>query len=195
MGRLPCIFVLFFDPLKKLCILDEYSNQTGIHMKFNKHYFRANLILAAFMLAACAPQAAPTPGVDAIGTLSAELASVMLTQTAISYSPTPAPPTPTPIPLETETPTPLPEPVETSMPVVNGSVGGKEPCYKGGPGPNRPVTSYITDTKRVELLGIGSEEGWYVIQDPYFYSPCWIRAENLKLESDFDLSAYPVISP
>ncbi|HRQ24618.1 MAG TPA: hypothetical protein PLF42_14425 [Anaerolineales bacterium] len=164
-------------------------------MKFKKHFFITNMLLASLMLAACAPQAEPAESVDAVGTLSAELAAIMLTQTAIAYTPTALPPTETPEPAATELPTLPPEPVETSMPIVYGSMGGKEPCYKGGPGPNREVTSYITDTKIVELLGIGSVEGWYVIRDPYFYSPCWIRAENLKLESDFDLSDYPVISP
>lgn len=157
-----------------------------------------NLLLAAAIIAACAPQQTaetePTP--DAVGTLAAELAFAMMTQTAAAYTPTPLPlPTETPTPEATETPTPEPIPVETSIPIVIGSMDGKEPCYKGGPGPDREVTSYITDTKEVILIGVGSVEGWYVIENPYFYSACWIRAENLKLDDTFDLSAYPIIEP
>lgn len=164
----------------------------GDAMKFKYRCFTIHILIASLFLAACGAQTEAVPTVDAIGTLSAELASVMLTQTAIAYSPTP-PPTATSTPV-TESPTPelaLIEPVTTSMPKVIGPA----PCYIGGPGPNRPITSNISDFKDVELIGIGSVEGWYVIENPYFWSPCWIRAENLKIESDVDLSAFPVISP
>ena len=158
---------------------------------FKRIFYAALLVV---LTAACAPQAEATPTMDVAGTLAVELASVMLTQTVAAYSPTPPPPTETPLPVNTETPTPepiTPTPAATSMPVVNGD----SPCYIGGPGPNRPITSNITDTKKVEMIGIGSVDGWYVIEDPYFWSPCWISAEDLILEADFDLSAYPVIQP
>lgn len=163
-------------------------------MKFNYHRFTIHILIASLFLAACGAKTEAVPTVDAIGTLSAELASVMLTQTAMAYSPTPQPPTSTSTPDETETPTPEPaslEPAATSMPKVIGPA----PCYIGGPGPNRAITSNISDFKDIELIGVGSVEGWYVIEDPYFWSPCWIRAENLKIESDVDLSTFPVISP
>jgi hypothetical protein len=165
-------------------------------MKFSVHSMVICSLLAVLILTACAPQQTEAvPTTDAIGTLAAELAFNMMTQTAVAQPTATLPPTETPEPIATELPTLPPEPVETTMPVVYGSISGKEPCYKGGPGPNREVTSYITDTKKVEMIGIGSVPGWYVIEDPYFYSPCWINAENLILESDFDLSAYPVIEP
>jgi hypothetical protein len=154
-----------------------------------------NSILLAALISACAPQqtdTAPTP--DSIGTVAAELAFSMMTQTAAAQPTATPEPTETLAPVETETPTPEPlplEPVATTMPKVIGPA----PCYIGGPGPDRPFTSNISDFKDVEMIGIGSVDGWYVIEDPYFYSPCWISAENLKLEADFDLSAYPVIEP
>lgn len=165
----------------------------GDAMKFKYRCFTIHTLIASLFLAACGAQTEAVPTVDAIGTLSAELASVMLTQTAMAYSPTPQPPTSTSIPDETETPTPEPasiEPAATSMPEVIGF----SPCYTG-PGEHYALTSNISDTKKVEFMGVGSVPGWYVIENPYFWSPCWIRAENLKIESDVDLSAFPVISP
>lgn len=162
-------------------------------MKASHYRILMNTLIASLLLAACIPQAEPTPTMDAIGTLSAELASIMLTQTAIAYSPTPPPPTSSPIPVETETPTPEPvsaEPVATSLPKVKGPA----PCYTG-PGPSYPLTSNISDFKDVELIGIGSVPGWYVIENSYFWSPCWIAEEYLTIYDDIDLSAYPVISP
>lgn len=150
---------------------------------WNRHIIA--IALAAALLSACAPQAEATPTVDVIGTVAAEMAIVMLTQTAAAYSPTP-PPTETPIPLPSETPTPA----ATSIPIVIGF----SPCYEG-PGSSYRLTSNISDTKGVELLGIGSVPGWYVIRNPYFYSPCWIAAEHLRLDPNFDPSTLPVISP
>jgi len=73
-------------------------------------------------------------------------------------------------------------------------VVGPAPCYTG-PGPGYELTSNISDFKDVEMIGVGSVPGWYVIKNPYFYSACWIATENLKLEVDFNLSAYPTITP
>lgn len=162
-------------------------------MKVQFQRFTIHFLVLSLLLAGCGAPAEAVPTVDAIGTLSAELASVMLTQTAMAYSPTPPPPTSTPMPVETEPPTPETASIEasaTSMPQVIGF----SPCYTG-PGETYSLTSNISDTKYVELIGVGSVEGWYVIENPYFWSPCWIRAEHLKIESDVDLSAFPVISP
>ncbi|MBI5952407.1 MAG: hypothetical protein HY865_12185 [Chloroflexi bacterium] len=149
------------------------------------------IVLTVTLLGACAPTPVPTPTVDVIGTMSMELASAMMTQTAAAYSPTPLPsPTFTAMPPVTETPTLPTEPVATPMPKVMGQA----PCYTG-PGSSYPLTSNITSTKRVELIGVGSVPGWYVIKNPYFYSPCWIAAENLVFEPGFDVSVYPTITP
>jgi hypothetical protein len=113
----------------------------------------------------------------------------MLTQTAAAYSPTPQPSL-TPISLPTETPTLEPEALATKRPEVIGD----SPCYTG-PGPTYTLTSYISDTKKVELIGIGSVPGWYIVKNPYFNTPCWIQAGNLRIYSDNDLSGFPTITP
>ncbi len=143
-------------------------------------------ILAA--LAACVPQATPPPTVDTIGTIAVQLASQMQTQTAAAYSPTSPPATDTPIPTATETV--VPTPASTAIP----QVVGRSPCYTG-PGSTYPLTSNISDTKLVEIVGVGSVDGWYVITNPYFGSTCWISSDYLKLDPNSDFSNLPVVSP
>jgi hypothetical protein len=117
-----------------------------------------------------------------------ELASMMMTQTVAAYTPTPLPsPTPTATPSFTETPT---VPAQTAIPKVSGY----SPCYEG-PGISYRLTSNISDTKSVEIVGVGSVPGWYVIINPYFHSKCWISATNLVLDPNFDPSAFPTITP
>ncbi len=135
------------------------------------------------LLSACAPAAPPTPAVDVVGTRAAELASMMLTQTVAAYSPTP-PPTFTPEPTATIEPTPA----EIEVPRIKN---GPAPCYVK-PSTSAVLTSNISNTKIVELLAIGATPGWYKIRNPYFYSPCWVTEEYLKLDENMDLSTFPI---
>ena len=54
-------------------------------------------LLFTLIVISCTPEIAPPP-VDDAGTIAVQLASVMLTQTAVAYSPTP-PPTSTSLPV------------------------------------------------------------------------------------------------
>ena len=149
-----------------------------------------SFIIMVSASSACTPQTPAVPTVDVIGTISSQLASQMLTQTAAAYSPTPLPATDTPVPTATEAVTATPEFTATRRPEVMGF----SPCY-AGPGAKYALISNISDTKKVELIGIGSVPGWYVIKNPYFNSPCWISADYLKIFSDIDLSKFPTITP
>jgi hypothetical protein len=139
-------------------------------------------------LAACAPQAPATPTVDAVGTMAAQVAVVMLTQTAAAFIPTPPPATDTPLPTDTATPEPTLE--RTNIITVVNYTG----CY-WGPGPQYTLQSYINVPKDVELLGIGNVDGWYVISGPYYYTPCWVAAADVEIGQNVDLSAFPVMTP
>lgn len=149
----------------------------------------APLFLFILMLAACAPQTPAAPQVDVAATVAMQLAVSMLTQTASAYTPTPVPAAPTLTPTETPTPEPTKDPTIKIVTVVK-----REGCYTG-PGETYTLTSYINVPKKVELLGIGSVDGWYVIKNPYFRSPCWIRAEYVELDPNMDLSVFPIIAP
>lgn len=148
--------------------------------------------LAGLLMNACLPRSNtnPTPTVDVIGTTAAQLASVMLTQTAAAYTPTPLPATDTPIPLFTDTPALEPTPAVTSIPFISQSA----PCY-AGPGSGYPLVSNLSELEEVFVMGIGSVPGWYIIENPYYGSQCWVSAQVLTLGPNFDLSSLPIINP
>ena len=138
----------------------------------------------------CSPKAVTPPPVDVVGTRAAQLVSSIFTQTAAAYSPTPPPVTPSP------TPTIVPvTPTETVyVATKRPEVVGFAACWTG-PGSSYTLISNISDTKKVELLGVGSVPGWYIVRNPYFNVPCWISADELHIFSDIDLSVYPAMTP
>jgi hypothetical protein len=146
-------------------------------------------LVISVMIGACAPAATPTP-VDIAGT-AVQLAMEMQTQTAGAYSPTPLPPTVTLTPSFTETPTPAPTSSEPPKRPLTTEFTG---CWTG-PGEQYTLISNIDPKKRVEVIGIGSEPGWYVIRNPYFHNPCWIEIAHLKVDPNMDFSVFPVMTP
>jgi len=152
------------------------------------------LVLMAFaailIMSACAPEATPPP-VDTVQTLAHEMASIMLTQTAGAATPTPLPATVTLTPGFTDTPTP--EPTKSGpikRPVIKAFTG----CYYG-PGPEYPLDSNIAQGKKVEIVGVGSVSGWYVIVNPYFHKQCWVEAAQIEIDPAMDLTTLPVMTP
>lgn len=149
------------------------------------------ILVSAILSTSCAPQqsnAAPT--FDVIGTTAAQLASMMLTQTAAAYTPTPLPATDTPIPLFTDTPTLEPTPAVTSIPKISGNTA----CY-AGPGSQYGLISNLSDTEEVYVMGIGSVPGWYVIENPIYGSLCWVSASYVTFDPSFDVSTLPTMYP
>jgi len=147
--------------------------------------------LAAMLLETACQSGAPTPSTDIMATAVAQAASVLLTQTAAAASPTPPPPTITltPSPTETETATPT-DSGPPRLPQVVNFAG----CYFG-PGPSYTLESNISKGKGVQLLGVGSVPGWYIIRNPYFHRPCWIAEADLKIFPGTDPSTLPVMTP
>jgi hypothetical protein len=143
---------------------------------------------AAVLLTSCASQATPLPA-DVMATAVAQAAYDLMTQTAAAASPTP-PPTATFTPVPTDTPTLTP----TIGPVRRPQIIRFTGCWFG-PGPTYVLESNISANKRVDLLGVGSEPGWYIIRNPYFHKPCWVKAEDLQIDPGTDLSQYPVMTP
>lgn len=163
-------------------------------MKFDIYRNTLTAILIATVLVACAPQAPATPTVDIVGTTAAQLASVMLTQTAGAVTPTPLPPTETPTPAFTDTPEPTIEPSQINPPRVIAKTG----CWTG-PGDTYTLISNIElnqqGRKNVIILGMGSVPGWVVIRNPYFNNPCWVPLEAMEIDPHTNLSAFPVMTP
>jgi len=152
------------------------------------------VLLVGVVVSACAPQAT-TPTLDVVGTVAAQLAADMLTQTAAAPTSTPLPPTETPTPAITDAPPELPtEPPVPKPPAVIVFAG----CWTG-PGDTYTLISNIDPGPRgrrvVTILGVGSVEGWIIIRNPYFNNPCWIRIENMQIESTTHLYDYPIMTP
>jgi len=146
-------------------------------------------LMVVLIGAGCAPKSTPTP-VDIMGT-AMQLAMEMQTQTVAAYSPTPPPPTETPTPSFTDTPAASPEPTKPPKRPATTEFTG---CWKG-PGPTYTLISNIAANKYVDVIGIGSEPGWYVIRNPYFHNPCWIEIAHLKVDPNMDFSVFPVMTP
>jgi len=142
-------------------------------------------ILALHLTAACSsPQPTPTSA-ESMATSIALGVIAARSQTAEALPPSPtatATQTPTPLPTFTGTP--------TQLPVVTNLAA----CWFG-PGPAYRMESSIKEGEVVELLGVGTVPGWYIIRNPYFQQPCWIQAENLSLDPAFDPSPYPLVTP
>lgn len=150
-------------------------------------------LLAGITIAACTSQAA-TPTLDVVGTVAAQLAADMLTQTAAAPTSTPLPPTATPTLAFTDTPEPTVDPSQINPPRLIAQTG----CWTG-PGDTYTLISNIElnarGRKNVIILGVGSVEGWIVIRNPYFNNPCWVPLTAMEIDPNFNLSAYPVMTP
>ena len=162
-------------------------------MKSGFLYSIAIGLLTLALIAGCStPKTATPPPVDIAGTIAVQLASSMLTQTVAAYSPTPEA-------TFTFTPTIPAPPTETVYVATNRpKVVGFASCWEKGPGPvsgYATLSSHINDAKKVDLLGTGSVPGWYIIRNPYNNGICWIKAEELYILSDIDVSVYPVMTP
>ena len=166
-------------------------------MKIHPLRLGAILFLVIVFVSSCSTSQPITPTVDVIGTISMELAYAMQTQTAVAIPSTPLPTnTPPPTPTETQIPKPTWDPNNHIVTVITDAAAGvKETACWFGPGSSYRLESYVPWGKEVELLGIGSIPGWYIIKNPYFYQPCWISAAEVQIPEGMDLATYPVVSP
>ena len=153
----------------------------------NFRFLRLTIICCAAILvnAACAPKATPSPA-DELATNIARGVSIARTRTAAA---------PTPLPSATSTRTPIPATLTPTSPPVQQPVVVKLAGCWFGPGPTYNMESSITQGQSVQLLGVGSVPGWYIILNPYFFQPCWIQAANLSIDPRTDLSQLPVVTP
>jgi len=157
-------------------------------MKYSFPQLAATGLAGILILTGCAGQPL-TPPVDSVGTSVSQLAFTILTETASAASPTPSR-TPTPNPTATATATITSTSAPPKPPLVVNFAG----CWKG-PGSNYVLVSNISKGQRVDLLGIGSVPGWFIIINPYFHQACWIQAANLSIHAGTDMTKYPVMTP
>ncbi len=153
--------------------------------------FRCIVVVgAAFMLWACNLPGATT-GNDAAATTVVQTISALQTnladsQTAAAVAPPPGGTT-LPAVVASSTPAPLPT---AAKPVVSTTAL----CWQG-PGNAYEVVSSVKVGVEVEVLGVGSTVGWFVIKNPTYGDRCWIEAKNLKLDPNFNTVGLQVYNP
>lgn len=101
--------------------------------------------------------------------------------------------------LETETPTltSLPVATDTPMPTAtpqNPLVLRDTLCWVG-PGNKYEVVSAIKAETRIELIGRGTVDGWWVIVNPIYKDACWVQSGDVQIEPGFDISKLRLIEP
>jgi hypothetical protein len=149
--------------------------------------------LAALLVVTACQSKTPAPSADTVATAVAQAASVLLTQTAAASSPTPPPPTVTLTPSPTETVTLTP--TLSGPPKLPQTLTDGVSCWLGGPGGTWPLDSHLDHGKGVQLLGVGSVPGWFIIRHPRFHNPCWILQTDLKVFPGTDVTILPVMTP
>jgi hypothetical protein len=144
-------------------------------------------IVVILLSTACASNSTPSAA-DQEATNIAMGVAVARTKTARAPTATrTATPTYTPSPTVTPTKPPAKPPVVATF----------ASCWWGpwGPGNNYHLESNIEAGEQVQIVGIGSIPGWYIIINPYFYQRCWIQAADLTIDPNMDLSTIPLMTP
>jgi hypothetical protein len=96
---------------------------------------------------------------------------------------------PTPVSAQgvvTSTLTPSPTPVPQLPTITRDTL-----CWEG-PGAAYEVVSSIPAGTVVQLLGVGKQKGWYVINNPRYQVPCWVSEENISVPPNTNLRVFPV---
>jgi hypothetical protein len=58
-------------------------------------------------------------------------------------------------------------------------------CYEG-PGADFEVVSALRSGDSVEVLGLGEGRGYFVVRNPIYYDPCWVRVTALDFPGAID---------
>jgi hypothetical protein len=111
---------------------------------------------------------------------------------------TPLPAQPGALPTETWTPAPA-APSDTATVAVTTTpqpttVLRVALCWEG-PGDVYPVVSGLKAGEEVELIGQGSIAGWLIIKNPIYKDPCWVKATDLQLDPNINISALKIVYP
>lgn len=158
-------------------------------MKSSLRCSLALVILLGVVATSCMPSN-KAGGPDVAGTMVAATIFVLQTSAAATQTalveqvPTSAA---TPVPTNTIVPTITPTP---GNPVVT-----RLTLCLGGPGKAYNVISSIKPGTEVELLGIASVPGWFIVLNPTYHNRCWIDAASLRLAPGFNTSNLQIFNP
>ena len=149
--------------------------------------YAASICLLLCLLAAGCNLPSGESNVDAAATLAAATLDALRTAVAATLTAAPPPSSSTLPPVVAAPPT------LTSAP-QNPVVTQLALCWTG-PGNAYPVVSSVKVGVSVELMGVGSVAGWYIIKNPTYHDPCWIEGKNLKIDPNYNLSTLKIYNP
>ena len=144
----------------------------------------ASLILALLACNISVNGVAPTPVIElpsntpAVSVESSATGTQTETQPIATESSTPVPATDTASP-PTSTPTPQ-NPLVTTTAYCWSGPTDKTLKYE--------VISSIQAGTRVQLLGKGIVDGWWIVRNPRYNDPCWIQQQYVQIDLSYDLS-------
>jgi len=90
-------------------------------------------------------------------------------------------------PTQTPTATNTPEPSKPQ--VINDTL-----CWVG-PGAKYEVVSSLSKGETVEVIGRGSIAGWLILRNPQYHDPCWVSANDVKVDTSLDLNSLKIFNP
>jgi hypothetical protein len=101
--------------------------------------------------------------------------------------------------VQPETPTSTSQPVASDTPSPtatpqNPLVLRDTLCWVG-PGNKYEVVSAVKAQTRIELIGRGTVDGWWVIVNPIYKDACWLQSRDVQIEPGFDTSKLRLIEP
>jgi hypothetical protein len=137
------------------------------------------LALWACNLPAATAANGPSSNTPVISVESSETETQTETQTAPAASYTPIQATNT-ASAPTLTPTPQNPLVTTTAYCWSGPTGNTL---------KYELISSIQAGTRVQLLGRGIVDGWWVVRNPRYNDPCWIQGQYVQIDPSYDLSA------
>ena len=145
-------------------------------------------LVMILLSAACASNSNPLP--------ADQQATNIAMGVALAWTRTAEAPTVTPSATPTHTPHP-PTATPTKGPIKPPTVVNFASCWWG---PWSRDTAYglennINPGEQVQIVGVGSIPGWYIIISPLYGQRCWIQATNLTIDPNMDLSQYPIMTP
>lgn len=145
----------------------------------------AVLMVVVAILACNYPTQTPTPDVGATfvaGTLTALAPGSSTPQSASTA-------------MDTSTAVATDTSLPSSTPTVGNPVVIHDALCSAGPGSVYEVVSSVKTGTSVELMGVGSIPGWYIINNPIYHDPCWIAAANLQIDPGYNLSSLKIFYP
>jgi uncharacterized protein YgiM (DUF1202 family) len=150
--------------------------------------FISSILLVILLMACNLPASVATTALPSTAPTAAIESSATETTTEI-----PATPTASSTPSAATNTVSLPTLTATPQ---NPLVTTTEYCYSGPQSKTLKyeIISSIQAGTRVQLLGKGIVDGWWVIKNPRYGDPCWIQMQYVQIDPSYDLTGLKVIA-